>query len=1279
MNRILYRWILLTFLITIGPVLVRGQASKIKDLPKVVPPSPNVAALGKYGDAPVGFYNGIPSISIPLYEIQAGDISIPISLSYHASGIKVAEESSRVGLGWALMAGGSISRSVMGQNDFATSFSYFLTHELPLGFQRQPSSWVQHGCDISLLGQANVNLIRDISNGYDFEPDQFSYNFLNYSGKFILKRNKEAVLAKQEKIRIVVDPSGNFCTVTTADGTVYLFNETETSTPYQNTGHITAWHLKTITSISGEVVTFNYTRNTSYSTKTIGGYSERKYEVNLMMATANNRPGSSRTSADFPPPANMGGPSYTAEAPSPVTHSLVYLKDITFSSGKVEFTHSSLTGTDKREDVENEVRLMAIKVSRKNADNTYTIIKEFNLGQRYFTGRADQDLVPAGFDSPYAIKRLKLESLTESATVQGVTLAKPPYRFFYNEEGNLPAKTSLARDHWGYFNGRLGNTSLIPSFKPINGGSYNLATVMGIMGPERDVDPTYNQVYSLKEMQYPTGGRTEFRYETHDYALPPTTSVPVAASKTLFYPNSKKGTVDEQVLDLSDEFRDKDGKYGYVELVAAFRFSGPCKNVLGNPNVYFEIVDAVGNRVDMYSSRCSSPSESVCLYCDNSTYSNSPVFQYRKTLLLAPGKYRWRAYAASDVVGFEDISATYSYTADKNASNARFGYGGGLRIAQIIDKDDVNEANNKVRVFEYNYEEDKNGDLIKEKYSYGKLMSQPQYSYCEYQNNSTFGALSWDINLYLVRSSDSNVLLNGSAGGSVVGYDQVTVKNGLQGEFGKTVYQYHNEPDQVLTYEANYNITPDAREEQPANYLLVPLRPPAQSTVAYEKNGLLKEQAEYAYQSPDNYNIVKKTENDYFATSNQQSVYYGVERRKIMVPSATYECNEHYYIYPALKSNWVYLRSSTETVYDMADVTKSTSSTTSFTYENETNPQHFQVKRVSRSTSDAQTRLISEFTYPADYTAVSSGILKKMKDNYLHNAVIETVEKVQRTINNVTSESVVGASYTTYGDVDGANHIFPLQLQILKLAAPKPAASFSSSVSATNPSGAAADGAYDSKHTIRYKASSRRIMEEQPARGIPTAYLWGYNNQFPVAQIVNATADRVAFTSFEYGTGEGEWAYSGQPTNGSGKTGSNHYTLSSGNITKSLLADTYRLTYWAKSGTLTVSVPGVTVKDLATSAADANGWVLYEKQFTLTATTTLTISGTAPIDELRVYPSKARMISFTYDPLGGTTSQTDATNVITYYEYDPLQRLQYVRDLNRSLNNKYIYHYKGQP
>ena len=84
-------------------------AQETPKLPEIFPQSPTASELGKFGSYPVNLSTGLPQISIPLYTVQSGDISIPITLKYHASGIKVNQRSSWVGLGWSLNTGGLIN------------------------------------------------------------------------------------------------------------------------------------------------------------------------------------------------------------------------------------------------------------------------------------------------------------------------------------------------------------------------------------------------------------------------------------------------------------------------------------------------------------------------------------------------------------------------------------------------------------------------------------------------------------------------------------------------------------------------------------------------------------------------------------------------------------------------------------------------------------------------------------------------------------------------------------------------------------------------------------------------------------------------------------------------------------------------------------------------------------------------------------------------------------------------------------------------------------------
>jgi len=88
-----------------------------QDLPDIVPLSPNAASIAKYGEVPVGYFTGVPNIGIPIYTVSSGELSLPLSLSYHAGGHKVETTASWTGLGWSLGSIPSISRTVRGIPD----------------------------------------------------------------------------------------------------------------------------------------------------------------------------------------------------------------------------------------------------------------------------------------------------------------------------------------------------------------------------------------------------------------------------------------------------------------------------------------------------------------------------------------------------------------------------------------------------------------------------------------------------------------------------------------------------------------------------------------------------------------------------------------------------------------------------------------------------------------------------------------------------------------------------------------------------------------------------------------------------------------------------------------------------------------------------------------------------------------------------------------------------------------------------------------------------------
>src|SRR5689334_7141796 len=83
------------------------------DIPIFAAPSPDAASIAKFGNLPVTLTNGTTSVGVPVWDIKCGSISWPVSIAYNTGGIRVDEVSSNIGMGWALMGTGVITRSVM--------------------------------------------------------------------------------------------------------------------------------------------------------------------------------------------------------------------------------------------------------------------------------------------------------------------------------------------------------------------------------------------------------------------------------------------------------------------------------------------------------------------------------------------------------------------------------------------------------------------------------------------------------------------------------------------------------------------------------------------------------------------------------------------------------------------------------------------------------------------------------------------------------------------------------------------------------------------------------------------------------------------------------------------------------------------------------------------------------------------------------------------------------------------------------------------------------------
>lgn len=201
--------------------------------------------------------------------------------------------------------------------------------------------------------------------------------------------------------------------------------------------------------------------------------------------------------------------------------------------------------------------------------------------------------------------------------------------------------------------------------------------------------------------------------------------------------------------------------------------------------------------------------------------------------------------------------------------------------------------------------------------------------------------------------------------------------------------------------------------------------------------------------------------------------------------------------------------------------------------------------------------------------------------------------------------------------------------------------------------------------------NNANLIGSKDESGRVVTSIYDYDEKYAVATVVNAEPilDKPAYSSFET-TSLGGWTLTGGAATYStaSMTGARSLELTGRTISAPLNTNKpYLLSFWATQ-IVTVSGGATLVK----SAPQINGFTYYE--YTISSgTTSIAVTGNAQIDELRLYPRTARMMTVTYEPLIGKTSECDGNNRITYYAYDDLGRLKLVLDEKKNIVKAYEY------
>ncbi|HLY68680.1 MAG TPA: hypothetical protein VKR53_03055 [Puia sp.] len=488
-----------------------------------VQPAPDAASLGKYADFPISYYTGTPEINIPIYGLKDGAAKLPISLSYHASGIHLAEVATWVGLGWTLNAGGMIMRTVRGAPDEGTLKGYTSLALGPRGYYKDSGLM-----KLPLLAHPDANgnfldnpsqmtmtgfTIPGIAAGaLDCEPDLFTFNFDGYSGKFVFDEFKTPHLLTDDNLKIYVNYSGGLFTywiITTPEGTKYYFGENNvqeiTNPSSASSGSDpdaalpASWYLtKVVYPNTKDTIYLNYTAET-YLYNDLGPESKMYNFVNyqggpnLNSVCLNN------------PLQNMVKTTVTGYRLTNIkskNYNVVFVADTSRQDLPAGgYTHKELD---------------SIKINTTAGQ----CIKQFAFHYTYFQSTYTTACNWCNTQNPAwpidssDTRRLKLLSLKE---VSGDgTMSKPPYQFIYQDTFQLPRRLSYDQDHWGFSNYSSGNNN--PFFTP--GVSFQGMSNCSVLA---DRTPKWPQMEAatLLSIRDPLGVTTKFEFEANSsYGYP---------------------------------------------------------------------------------------------------------------------------------------------------------------------------------------------------------------------------------------------------------------------------------------------------------------------------------------------------------------------------------------------------------------------------------------------------------------------------------------------------------------------------------------------------------------------------------------------------------------------------------------------------------------------------------------------------------------------------------------------------------------------------------------
>jgi hypothetical protein len=1136
----------------------QSSAHEFQNLITVGTVSPDAANLGKFGNIPVSYATGVPSVNIPLFEINTGHINIPLSLDYHGGGVRVDEISSSVGTSWSLSGIGLLSRNLVGLPDESSSGGYLYAPSFDT-LQNYYGLGIYGSDKDKALGQFMQD-VRD--NIRETEPDIFSFALNSSGGKFVYRPNGSIMQIPVTNNRIE-RVNGNDFKVTDENGLVYIFDQHEMTSVVSASAtgpgsYISAWRLsKIISSSTADTVYFKYqsgnsgiTHNWNYS-YTLGSMPEADVLAGVHLQDVMQENSSISTTEQ---------------------EIALFPTEISWRGGKVVFVNAA-----DRQDRTTELRLDSVKVYSK-LNGIFKLVKNIKLYQSYFYSNPVTGKTPDNRNY-----RLRLDSVAYLPVATG--LKPQTYSMVYNNSPISPNE-SFGQDYWGFNNGKYDNPTLMPQQSVLwKGAYYNIGEAV----TDPDQTNTFVQACMLQSIRYPTKGKTVFEFEPHKYRLNYRTTQQLTSS-----------------VDLHDGLHQTtQTTFTLPDSASAFRYS-----------VMISTFSAQQGVTDYPRAILTDQTTSAEVFRVTNIHGDQTVSVNNLAITLVPGHTYVLTGSTYTLNTSVRVQAYVTWAVPLPVT--QIVAGGGLRVKSITNYNNNDQFINKET---YAYGNDGLGTLYTAAsyllLNYEKVFFQLGYLNPNNTNGGGVGCIQYlgdSSRIYHARS----VYPASQISGSPVAYKTVTKfdMDNAGNVNGKQVFTFPVFADIPNTsyFNPTLGISTD-----PATIGI--------SLVSDTwRNGIMDHQ--YTYKSVgSNFSLIESKAFKYqdYRTDG----------------------------YSGLKIKPLYNKMSG------CEIAPDTMNTRSPLYLNDGGRLHYFVGRVPTSTG---ARLLQS---EVDTTWDDLGMIHVVLHNLYYNDLTHILPTKKETFNSTGDNLTDVIKYPH--DLASAGNVYQKMMDRNMIA---PVVSFQQLKNGNQLELANVnynDWFGDSKlllpqtvdeqvlsnpilTRIRFNSYDAygNILQQQKVDGPYQSYLWAYNKQYPIAVIANAANNEFYYEGFEENT-------AANVITGTGHTGTRFY---SGGFTVNWTrpnSRSYVISYWYYS----------------------NGSWLLQNPVPYTGSS-FALTGGSAYDDIRIYPVGAQMTTYTYNPLIGMSTATDAKNQTSYYEYDGLQRLKNIKDYKGNILKSYDYNYRQQ-